>query len=293
MVVTKKNVALIGATGNLGPFIARALLDKKDQINVIIMTRNEQDSSKKGLLDEFKSKGATVKQFDSENVEQMAGALQKVDVVISSVGIPVIATQYKLIEACKKAGVKRFIPSEFGFPNEMKQLEGLGFFEERKKINKTARDAGLETTLIATGAFIEFFFSPFHNWDLKEGKGVIYDKPSRKIAMTTCADVGKVVADVALKDKFENKEIKIAGDVKSMEDMIKILEKVSGKKVTPMTVTEGELKKGLDADKSNPFAQIKWALSAGACDFDPSSNKDFPEIKFVSFEQRLKELNGN
>jgi hypothetical protein len=36
-------------------------------------------------------------------------------VVISAVGLPLVKTQLPMIEAAAAAGVKRFLPSEFGF----------------------------------------------------------------------------------------------------------------------------------------------------------------------------------
>jgi len=50
----------------------------------------------------------------TDDGKDWAELLKGVDAVVSAYGGEGMREQYKLLEAAKKAGVKRFIPSEFG-----------------------------------------------------------------------------------------------------------------------------------------------------------------------------------
>ena len=68
-----------------------------------------------------------IKVEDAFHHDELVKALQssKQDVIISTIGLSAQAEQYKLIDAAIEAGVKRFIPSEWGMDNADVNNQGL------------------------------------------------------------------------------------------------------------------------------------------------------------------------
>jgi hypothetical protein len=62
--------------------------------------------------------GAKVITVDYESVSSLASALVNVDVVVCTLGYAGIrAAQFNLASAARVAGVRLYVPSEFGLPN--------------------------------------------------------------------------------------------------------------------------------------------------------------------------------
>ncbi|KAF7976124.1 hypothetical protein HWV62_7569 [Athelia sp. TMB] len=103
-----KNIAVIGA-GNIGAPIAKALL--AEGANVIVVSRAESKHSK-NLPSEIK-----VVSVSLTDVSALAALFKehKIEVVVSTVAHEALPHQHLLADAAKQAGVKLFVPSEFGY----------------------------------------------------------------------------------------------------------------------------------------------------------------------------------
>ncbi len=104
-----KSFALVGANGVVG----RAILDVliAENLSFIVLTRKSSDSSSN--LPNVK-----IAKVDYEDIAEVSAVLKEngVDVLISPVNTEVVGkTQYPLADSAKAAGVKLFVPSEFGF----------------------------------------------------------------------------------------------------------------------------------------------------------------------------------
>jgi hypothetical protein len=88
-----------------------------------------------------------------------------IDAVVSSLGGPALAApQIALIDAAKAAGVKRFLPSEFGSDStNPKVLELAELLNRKKRIVdhlKTKQGDGFEWTSLITGLFLDWVRYP-------------------------------------------------------------------------------------------------------------------------------------
>jgi uncharacterized protein YbjT (DUF2867 family) len=103
-----------------------------------------------------------------DDVPSLENALRGVDLVVSTLSGPTVGKQINLIHAAKAAGVKRFIPSEFG--TDIKSLKEAGhtvaFFEPKLAVRAELQKVGLEYVLIENGFFYTFLLSPFFGVDL-------------------------------------------------------------------------------------------------------------------------------
>ncbi|KAK7055009.1 hypothetical protein VNI00_003472 [Paramarasmius palmivorus] len=110
---TFKSFALVGANGYIGKHILKAFL--AIGVKPLVITRktsNTADSLPSSL---------PVAKVDLDSVDEVAQALKQhgVEVVVSAIGGETLGgTQQHLADASKKAGVKLFVPSEYGLVTE-------------------------------------------------------------------------------------------------------------------------------------------------------------------------------
>jgi len=184
-----------------------------------------------------------------------------VEAVVSLVGAPALTSQKAYIDAAVAAGVKRFIPSEFGCDTQAPYLYGqchecvadykcwgidlpsqagycclsqgtrccwqnhlhLGYHWYRPLSWDTIDLQGLffDNTLPYPVAGVNF----------KEGKAVIPGTGKELLSLTSRDDIGRYVAAVLKHaDVTENKIIRVAGDTQTADFLVEKYEKQLGKK---------------------------------------------------------------
>ncbi|KAJ7062069.1 hypothetical protein C8F01DRAFT_1219849 [Mycena amicta] len=130
-----RTIAIFGASGTLGPFLLQALATHltASELDVRILTCPTRTERIQALVARYPSMKVTVHAIDfaAEDINGIEEALHGVDVVISAVGddsgltrkdvkhtglLPGYIAQDRVACAAKAAGVKLFVPSEFGTP---------------------------------------------------------------------------------------------------------------------------------------------------------------------------------
>lgn len=87
------------------------------------------ESLSKPTVEEYKTKGATVHAVDVEKstAAELAEIFKGIDTVISCLSYPLpFIIQNTVVDACKLAGVKRFVPSEWATANKKGTIEMIG-----------------------------------------------------------------------------------------------------------------------------------------------------------------------
>ena len=102
-------------------------------------------------------KGVEVRAVDYESPSSIASAVTGVDVVISTVGTAGLKNQIHIVTGAKQAGVKLFVPSDFGVDTDGKTD---GIFGAKESIHRKAEEVGLPYAGFSTGPFPDFFFAP-------------------------------------------------------------------------------------------------------------------------------------
>jgi len=257
-----KVVFIAGATGFVGSQITQAFLDKKS-FDVRILTRagGVEDEKKKVLLQEFVSQGAKLVESNLEDVESLKKSLHGVDLVVSVLSVHSLEHQINLIKASKEAGVKRFVPSEFGFDVEAPIQNGIqvDFFYPKIKAREELRRVGLDHVIIITGAFTSYLLSPFFGVDLEHGKIRSGGTGKEKFVASHVPDFSRAIPDIATHPDTTNKIVYIEGDYVSMDEIADTLEEVTGKKITREHVSVDDLKKSITESK-NPVHQFQEQL---------------------------------
>ena len=108
-----KTVALFGASGQIGSHILNALLEcKKQSFNVVAFTSPNHELK----LEKAETQNVRTNVLDvtSTTREELASALEGVDVVVSALNGKALEVQGMVQDAAADVGVRRFYPSEYG-----------------------------------------------------------------------------------------------------------------------------------------------------------------------------------
>jgi NAD(P)-dependent dehydrogenase (short-subunit alcohol dehydrogenase family) len=146
-------IVVAGATGNLGGRIAKALLERGASVRGLVRHGSARDK-----LERLERLGVTIANVDFSSASQVALACSGAACVVSALaGLRdvIVEAQTVLLDAAVKAGVPRFIPSDFSidftkFPRgENRNLDLRRDFHQR--LDK----ASIRATTIFNGAFAE------------------------------------------------------------------------------------------------------------------------------------------
>jgi uncharacterized protein YbjT (DUF2867 family) len=291
--MTNTTVAIIGSTGNLGTHITNALLTT--QHSVVLVTRPDSLKEKKSTFDSLQAKGARIVTADLKSEESLTKALQGVQVVVSVVGGYGMADQLILIQACKKAGVKRFYPSEYGVDTIHHALDHP-IMSLKSAIREKALEAGLECVVLATGFFMEWAVSPFYSFDFEKKTVEITGDGNQNISFTALADIGRFVAHSIdhplLKSDVKTLQprpglflVPAVGQEVTLKELLAIYQQKKGIEFTPTFVSIEEEKQAVAAlDPMQAFGRylrIWQAEGAGWIANNAAKHFDFKPSTFA------------
>lgn len=177
-------IALVGATGNLGAAVLKALLDTN--FHVTNLTRTDATST-----DSLSSHPKQViKRVDFSDVNSVANAIQGLQGLVSTVASHVLDTQKVMIDAAIAAGIQRFLPSEFGSDLSVPAAEEVEFNAPKVAIadylhQKVENHPGFTYTSIYCGPFQDWCLKHSVFGDLKNRSMMIWDGADTRFSTTT------------------------------------------------------------------------------------------------------------
>lgn len=259
-----RRLTFFQATGNLGPSILEQLLLAGDFTVTVLVRKESPRTFPPGV------KTVTVN-YDS--IDSLTSALSGQDAVVSTLPISAPEKQLLLIEAAAKAGVKRFLPTEFGSHTRNAKVRQLPIFQTKfdaqDLLEKKAKEGTLTYTLVVNGAFFDWGLKI--NWlvNAKDKHAILYDGGDRKISFSLLSDVGKAVVGVFRHaEETKNKMVFIQSTVQSFKDVYEIAKKLTpGEKWTDEVVMVDDLLTSAWAEinKENPDPEkfaVKFITSA-------------------------------
>ncbi|KAL5116196.1 hypothetical protein ACEQ8H_005861 [Pleosporales sp. CAS-2024a] len=156
-----KNVIIIGGGGNLGSVVLKTFLHESS-FNVTVLSRE-------GSTSEFPP-DAKVIRANYDSPDALKKAFQDQDVVVSLVGGAALGDQNKFIDAAIAAGVKRFIPSEYGCDTSDARAREIAPILNAKFATANylrSKESAISWTAIITGPF--WYVIPWVDWGNKVG----------------------------------------------------------------------------------------------------------------------------
>lgn len=140
---------------------------------------------------------------DFSSIDSLTAALHGIDGVVSAVSGHAIEAQTLLVDAAVNAGVKRFIPSEFGSVTTSPKTAALPIYSSMVKAREylQSKAGKLSWTVLAPGAFTEFLFHGSLLVEWKNHKAELYDGGDNKVSTTSLPSIGVAIAGI-----FKNPE---------------------------------------------------------------------------------------
>ncbi|KAK4154229.1 hypothetical protein C8A00DRAFT_32984 [Chaetomidium leptoderma] len=251
--VSIKTVAVLGGSGNLGPAIITELLSAGFSVTGITREGSTTTNSTAAAAAAHKFPDAvTVKSVDYGSFDALKAAFANQDAVVSVVGTAAIGAQQVAIDAAVAAGVKRFIPSEFGIHTRKvrgtpigKILAGkIAVVDSLQAIVKETE--GFSWTGLSTGLFFDWglHFSGLGVINLKDKTATVIDSGDEKWQASTLAQVGRAVAGILKHpDETANKYLATASFNLSQNELIQLVEELTGSKWPVTRVASADLQK--------------------------------------------------
>ena len=295
----KLTVLVLGSTGMLGTKIVKALLDK-GEAEVRAMIRPGSYDKHSEDIDAMKAKGAIIVEGDLMKPDTLLSVCEGVDVVVSAVGNNQVTVpgQKNAIDAAKKQGVKRFIPSDFSVDYRKLDRGDNDNLDMRKEVFEHLRKSGLEYTLVLNGAFTDIIPTAYMpQFDLENGVFQYWGDGETPVDMTTTEDTAKYVAEAVSDRELVNTALEVAGEVLTMKQLKSAYEEATGKKleVKHMGSVE-ELKNWIENKKQTAESpleyipqQYEYAMVSGKGKLDNIQNSRYPQIKPLNVKQYIQQ----
>ena len=272
------NIALIGANGNLGPSILHALLSVPS-FKVTVLSRSGSKST-------YPSSVKVVEVPSSASESDYTTALSGIDAFITTFAGTNADLQITLSNAAVAAGVRLFIPADFGSCDSSSQfaLDLMPLYVGKKKVREhlqsLAKEGKLSWTSIICGHFFDYGLrTGLLLADTKAKKATVFDGGEIKFSCSTLAQVGRAVVKILQKpEAVKNKMIYVQSFSMTQRQLVGVLEKVQESKWETKEVKSQDfikeqqavLKKGDNHDARENLVGV-----VGVVDGDWTSKADF------------------
>ncbi|KAL7897346.1 hypothetical protein HDV64DRAFT_269619 [Trichoderma sp. TUCIM 5745] len=209
-----KNVAIAGSTGILGPSVVEAF-QKSGHFNITLLTRANKIDAVKARFPNVK-----VASIDYDSPESLAKALENQDAVVSALNHELHEPQIALIDAAIKAGVKRFVPSEYGADASIQEVRDIPYLRSKGIVQDYITKSGLSYTFLYTGPFLEWGFRGFFlNPDNADAH--VWNGGDIPIGTTLLSDVGLAIVNILLKpSETENRHLYVASRLATQNEIL-------------------------------------------------------------------------
>jgi nucleoside-diphosphate-sugar epimerase len=219
-------IVVAGATGNLGGRIARALLERGASVRALVRPGATRDK-----LERLQRLGVTIANVDFSSASQVAPVCSGAACVVSALaGLRdvIVEAQTVLLDATVKAGVPRFIPSDFSIDFTKFPAGQNRNLDLRREFHKRLDKASIRATTIFNGAFAEMLTGQMPLILFKLKRVVYWGDADQRMDFTTIDDTAVFTASAAL-DPSTPRFLRIAGDQLSARELAAVVSKVTGK----------------------------------------------------------------
>lgn len=211
----------IQASGNIGVPLVFNLLTAG--FAVTALTRPNSKAS-------FPS-GVRVVPVDYASVPDLVEALKGHQAVVSVVGISALDFDKNLVEAAAAAGVKRFIPAEYGADLSNPRNRGLFLHASKVEVEELlvqkSKEQGMTYTFIYTGPFLDWGLSTGFILDVRNHRGTLYDEGKHFFSATTTKSIAKAIAGCLEHPKeTENRAVYIQDVATTQEKLLEIAQRL-------------------------------------------------------------------
>lgn len=201
-------------------------------------------------------------------VAELGAIFAGYDTVISCLGFAAGAgTQRKLTEAALAAGVRRYLPWQFGVDYD---LVGRGspqdLFDEQLDVRDLLRaQHDTHWIIVSTGMFTSFLFEPaFGVVDTAEGSVHALGSWDNAVTVTTPADIARLTTEVLYtQPPFVDDVVYLAGDTITYRQLADIVDATLGTEVRRVEWTVQQLHAALAEDPTDTMRKYRAVFAEG------------------------------
>ncbi|RYE89759.1 MAG: NmrA family protein [Myxococcales bacterium] len=218
-------IALAGATGDLGGRIAQALVARGATVRALV--RPDLGVKERTTL---VTTGAELVAARPDDASEMTQALAGAACVVSALnGLRevMIERQGVLLDAAVRAGVPRFIPSDFAADFTRTRPGDNRNFDLRREFMARVDRAPIRATSILNGAFMDMLGAEMPILQPRLRRVLYWQDADQALDFTTKDDVAAFTAAAAL-DPAAPRWLRIAGGAVSARDLAALMSDVTG-----------------------------------------------------------------
>ncbi|KAL6810244.1 hypothetical protein J3E69DRAFT_377688 [Trichoderma sp. SZMC 28015] len=183
-----QKVALLGK-GKLGSAVLDQLV--ASGFSVTVLSRSPSDLKNLPF-------GVNIAQVDYSSHLSLVAALRGHDVAIATLGFAAIPIQKTIINASIEAGVKRYVPSDWGSittdPSARQFPVNYPFVEIQDFLKDRANEGKLEYTIFSVGAWLDSVIDSQFIFDIGTRSIQLYDRGEHPFSSTSLSGIGKAVS---------------------------------------------------------------------------------------------------
>ncbi|KIJ41708.1 hypothetical protein M422DRAFT_255326 [Sphaerobolus stellatus SS14] len=278
----------IAGFGYSGAAFANQFAEQKDTgLKWKVLSR----SITKPELQEAASQGAELVTIDYDSQSSLVSALQGVDVVLSTLRDEGLQeAQLNLVRAAKAAGVRLFVPSEYG-----RNTIGITapYLKAKANTQDLLKELNLPYTLFFTGIWPSTILNPAIGQalgiDFEAGKFTLFGDGTAPLSWTTAEDFVPFVYRLLTTlspSELENRAFEIEGERRSLKEIISVWEKKTGRKADIYERSDEEVQAYIDAQPEEYEVLRFFAryLQRGDMIVTGEANKLWPEWKPKKWE---------
>ena len=249
---------VVGATGLLGGEICSRLAEKGKPVRGLV-----RKSSSPDRMDLLRKLGVELVEGDLTDRSSLDAACRGMSTVYSTA--TAIQSQQEgntldrvdregqanLVDAAKKAGVRRFVfisfrgSDEFDFPLQA----------AKRATAERLKASGVPWTVIEASVFMEIWLGPHLGFDAANGRARVFGSGENKISWVSYKDVAALAIAAAESPEAENRSIEVGGpEALSHHDVIRIFEERAGRKFDVEHVPEEALR-AMKANAKSPVEE--------------------------------------
>jgi len=224
-------IVVAGATGDLGGRIVRALRQRGARVTALV-----RRSAAPERAAPLRALGATVAGVDLTSPSEVAAACAGAACVVSALAglrAVIVDAQTALLEGAVRAGVPRFIPSDYSIdftkfpPGQNRNLD------LRREFHQRLDRAGIAPTSIFNGAFADMLPTGQMPVILFRWRRVLYwGSADQRMDFTTKDDTASFTARASL-DESAPRFLRVAGDELSARELAAVASEVTGERFRP------------------------------------------------------------
>jgi len=266
------SILVLGA-GELGMAMLRGLADMPDtDISVLLRssTIESANPAKIAHVQQIRELGINLVAGDlvNESISTLAGYFADFDTVICCTGfIAGSGTQIKITQAVLNAGVKRYVPWQFGVDYDVVgKGSGQPTWDEQLDVRALLRgQCATEWVIISTGMFTSYLFDPaFGIVNFADNSVNALGRWDNAVTLTTPDDIGRLTREILLRQpRLVNQVVYTAGDTITYQQLADLLDQVLGRKVNRVEWSLAKLSQDLAESPEDIVAKYRVAFAKG------------------------------